>query len=77
MNNTMNKRYGHAMTIYKGLPTVVGGVDSEGEPLKDLESFDGQNWFILDNEQLKHGRKNFGITWIPNSLLPSAPADET
>ena len=68
---SLQPRSGHVMTSYRGLPTIVGGVDSNNNALVSMESYieDLEEWTRLD-EQLTNGRKNFRVTRVPSSYLP-------
>ena len=59
------------MTSYRGLPTIVGGVDSSDHSLVSMESYmeDINEWRLL-SDQLTNGRKNFRVTRVPSSYLP-------
>ena len=61
------------MTSYRGLPTIVGGVDSDDNALVSMESYveDLEQWTRLD-DQLTNGRKNFRVTRVPSSYLPQS-----
>ena len=69
--SSLQPRSGHVMTSYRGLPTIVGGVDFDGNALVSMESYmeTEDRWTHLD-DQLSNGRKNFRVTRVPSSYLP-------
>ena len=71
--SSLQPRSGHVMTSYRGLPTIVGGVDSDNNALVSMESYveDLEQWTRLD-DQLTNGRKNFRVTRVPSSYLPQS-----
>ena len=71
LQSSLQPRAGHVMTSYRGLPTIVGGVDSSDNSLVSMESYweNVDEWTLLD-DQLTNGRKNFRVTRVPSSYLP-------
>ena len=71
LQSSLQPRAGHVMTSYRGLPTIVGGVDSLDHSLVSMESYleEVNEWRLL-SDQLTNGRKNFRVTRVPSSYLP-------
>lgn len=66
--NSIQKRAGHVMTLYRNHITVIGGVCPENQTLLgSMESFIDGAWITL-NETITR-RKNFKVTQVPSSFL--------
>ena len=71
LQSSLRPRSGHVMTSYRGFPTIVWGVDSDGNSLTSMESYiEEENTWDELNDHLTNGRKNFRVTRVPSSYLP-------
>ena len=61
-------RRSHAMLVHNGRLTVTGGVQADGQLMRDSEEFDGKRW-IDSRSNLREPRQGFSLIKVLNFLF--------